>query len=304
MSRESSNPFIERDCESGALFLQIHYSADPLKDAKWAAAEKKTANDPRGWEREMELDDGVYSGEPVWREYIDDLHAPVLFRTTHLPVYEGSTFYGGWDCGPTRQPAFALAQLTKLKQVLWMGEVVPQVAMGMARFAPIVKAYLKKRMPGHWSRIVHFGDETGRNKSGTDDKSAFMVALEHGFIIRPTTNNLHVREQAVVGLLTEWISQEGDDPDEWIQRSIYGMKDCPVLVEGMRGAYCMRNAPNTAQYGPGMEVRLPRKNFYSHVNDAHQYASVPIWQLLRSQKPKTGTRYGRNKRREHKFEDD
>jgi hypothetical protein len=157
----------------------------------------------------------------------------------------------------------------------------------MAQFAPLVRQRLRARLPGHFTDVMHFGDESGGTRSGTDFKSAFEVARESGFLIKPVTNATDVREAAVEWLLTDWVSQDGPS-GEWVPRCVYGAYDCPILVQGMRGAYCLRSEG----LGGAMEVQRPVKNFWSHVNDAHQYAAVRIRQMLAGRELRVSDRRG------------
>jgi hypothetical protein len=265
-----------RDLGTGVRYLRLHHYADPEKGEAWLdGVRREMADTPREFRREILMDEEMYEGDPVFSSFVGERHAPERFRAESVPVVEGSVFYGGWDCGNTHQPAFALAQVTPGRQVHWVFEVVPSRPMAMAQFAPLVRQKLKGRLPGHWTDVLHFGDESGGARSGTDFKSAFDVARESGFVIRPVSNAVDAREAAIEWLLTDWLSQDGPSAG-WVPRCFYGAFDCPVLVQGMRGAYC----PRTEGSGGAMQVQRPVKNFWSHVNDAHQYAAVRIRQAI------------------------
>lgn len=281
-----------RRTAGGGTYLFVHYGADPTKDADWVATESAKVGGEKGvnsreWRREMEGDENVYPGEPVWEDYNEAVHCPVGWQDQRVPLFEDSFFVGGWDAGPTLQPAFALAQITKPGQILWTFEVVPDRPMPMKVFCPIVAAALKARLPGQWADVIHVGDATGVNRSQSDGMSAFEVAAEHGFQIMPITNDLHIREAAVVWMLRDWLDQSGDR-SEWTPRTLYGAMDCPILVQGMRGAYCL----DVQGKGGAMEVKKAKKNSWSHVNDGHQYAAVEIKRILESGAFRVQSRYG------------
>lgn len=264
---------------SGTRYHVMHYSADPEKDAAWAE-EALRGVPPRIRRREYELDENVSDGTPYWENYLDFLHCVKKEASRQISYIEGAHLVGGWDCGMARMPAFALAQITpKARQVQWLFEVVPSSPMAMETFAPIVRQRLQALLPGAWNRIVHVGDATVTTRGGNVERSAGDVARRFGFHIRPMTNSIDAREEAVIWLLTNYCSQEGDS-STWLPRVVYAERGCPVLVDGMRGSYCLAPAPGGDLSGPGASYHLPKKNFFSHVNDAHQYASMWIHQQL------------------------
>lgn len=222
------------------------------------------------------MDESVHAGEPVFRNFVYERHAPAKYRTEPLPWVTGATYYGGWDLGGgTLQLAFVLVQVTPKGWVHWVREVVPLGTMHMSNFAPIVRQRLQEWIPGSWQNVIHIGDPSGskRQPGGSD----FEVAQSYGFRIRPcSAQNPAIRQDAVSWLLEDWIEQEGEDEESWKPRAWYSQAGCPVLVEGMTGAYCMKIRVDSPSSGPGLTWGQPVKNFFSHVNDAHQYAAVEI----------------------------
>ncbi len=278
-----TNGIEEYDAKNGAAFLRVHHYADPGKDSPEWLAKMLTELGDRDFRREILMDDTIHEGEPVFADYVDDLHCPVAFRKRHIPVIPGAQYYGGWDCGQTLSPAFVLLQVAPEPKGMIHGmiEVIPTKPMGMSNFAPRVVAELKRVLPGRWNSVLHFGDETGRTRSGSDERSAFDVARDHGIQIMPVSNKWHTREQAVVWALTDWVTQEGDR-SQWIPRFILSGLGCPVLTEALRGAYCMVPNKQHAASGPGMVYNQPAKNSYSHIADALQYPLVRIREQITS----------------------
>lgn len=271
---------------NGVHYHVMHYSADPDHDEDWEA-ETFRGMPPRVRRREYGLDEDVTDGLPVWEGYVEHIHC--VKKSRSIPYVPGSTLIGGWDCGTARMPAFELAQITpKLKQIQWIFEVVPERPMSMELFAPRVRARLRSFLPGAWNQVLHFGDFTVKTLAGTREESARDVARQHGFNIRPIPNAWAPREEAVEYFLSEWIDQEGPAAS-WKPRMVYSEAGCPVLVEGMRGAYCiLTKTVSGADHGPGAEYKAePAKNFFSHANDAHQY---PLVHLLRRFRGAAGNR--------------
>jgi hypothetical protein len=85
----------------GGTFAKIHYTADPDKrDPEWIEREKAVTT-PRFWRVQMEMDDTLHEGEPVWLEWKDQLHCLETLtkgKFTEFPIHEQSLFWGGWDC--------------------------------------------------------------------------------------------------------------------------------------------------------------------------------------------------------------
>ena len=265
--------------EGGGTYARIHYSVDPSKRSPEYRAEGIKERGAKWWMQQMEMQDDIYEGEPVFPDLIPRHHVPELYRSEYIKLLPSANYVGGWDCGTTRQPAFTLAQLPDFGQIQWAFEVVPQKPMDMGTFAPIVRQELINFMPGQMGRIVHVGDPTGNTKSGTDSRTSFEIAHGYGFNINPGEQFPALREDAVNWALRDWLNQQGEE-EQWIPRVIYSEFGAPVLTAGMKGAYCYQLAPQGATVGAGMIVKKALKNWFSHTNDAHQYGSILARQIL------------------------
>lgn len=259
-----------RECPGGGRYVRIHYSADPGKrDPGWAESER-VGMGRREWDREMEMREDVYDGEPVYADYIDDVHCPTAIRSASLPVVNGSTYFGGWDCGQTLSPAFVLCQVTPRPfQVHALLEVVSEGAMPMETFAPLVLQRLMQWHQGLWADVRHFGDLTVSVRSGSTGETAAEVALRHGVRISPVSNQWAGRYSAVTWMLTRRLAE--DMPGLFVSGG-----GCPVLREGFLGAYRFTPAAAGDLRGPGLILQQPLKNAWSHVHDALQYAALAI----------------------------
>lgn len=270
--------------DMGVRVLDLRYWADPSKDEAWVAEESEGIPTLE-WLIEMEKDENIYEGEPVFRDFKYDRHSPIGYRTQLFPLFPNSKYFGGWDAGQTKRPAFVLAQLLESGQVLWMFEVVSKVTMAMRYFAPLVKQELERHLPpGLWDEVRHVGDPTGTTSNvtnwatgNTEGISSFEIASRYGFEIQPSINDPTVRQDAVSWMLSDWVNDANvDDPTEWMPRTFYCELGCPVLVEGMKGAYQW----NVTELGYGMVIRKPLKNAYADVNDAHQYVAIEVYKEL------------------------
>ena len=224
----------------------------------------------REWDRDMEMREDVYDGQPVYDDYVDAIHCPKILRENSIPLSANAMYYGGWDAGQTLSPAFVLLQVTERPwQVHALLEVVSVGQQPMERFAQVVLQRLMKWHPGLWDQVKHFGDATIVTRSGSDGQSARDVAKRHGISIVPMSNQWAGRVSAVTWLLTRRLDE--DMPGFWVSG-----KDCPVLRDGFLGGYQTTASPSGESSGPGMVLRAPLKNAFSHVHDALQYAAIQI----------------------------
>jgi len=255
-------------------YLKIHYSADPGKTPQWAAKARQRM-DVRTWRVQMEMDEQVFGGEPVFPDFLPAVHIieEASERTlAEPPIFPGSAFFAGWDMGMTLNPAFVLGQVTEDAQILGMMEFLPEHPMPMAAFAPLVRMELERRYQNR-IKIWHFGDETGRTKSGTDGRSAFQIAAEHGFRITAVSNNWDNRKNAVAWSLLDWIT-------DTIPRTMICETTMPTLARGFRGRYKLRVSPSGDLSGAGAIYGSPLKDQYSHVQDAWQYLVIKAREFI------------------------
>lgn len=255
---------------SGIRFVRLHYSADPLKTPEWAERERAKEADPRNWDTQMEMRRVVTDGLPVFSGYNDQRHCPSAGWNLPFEVTSMSSFFGGWDAGMTLNPAFILLELQQpMMRVRVLLEVVSTGGESMDAFAPRVAHALDQFYPSLASSVRHFGDPTIETRSGGDGGTARQVARKYGFDIEPSTNEWTKRSSAVAFLLRS----EG-------LFEVNGFL-CPVLRRGFQGQYKFQSSPLGDSSGPGQVLLSPLKNSYSHVQDALQYPSVFLYDLLK-----------------------
>jgi len=82
--------FAAQTIKNGTRHVAIHYSADEEKGPEWVAIMKsRLATEgfgERDWQREMELREDIYNGEPVFADYVDHLHCPKPLHDAPIPV--------------------------------------------------------------------------------------------------------------------------------------------------------------------------------------------------------------------------
>jgi len=257
---------------NGVRHAAIHYSADEEKNGGWVSSMRaRMASDEgkgnRDWKREMELYEDIYEGDPVFADYFDEMHCPRDYREGSLPMLKGSRYLGGWDCGMTLQPAFVLLAITTGGQVHALGEVIAPAPEAMETFAPRVGRFLSSKLPAQWDEVEHYADATVVQRSGVDMRTAGGEAARHGFRLKAMSNIWQPRYSAVTWLLADRIDDE-------TPRFMVSGPDCPVLRTGFKGAYKYEEAKNSDVVGPGRILRMPKKDSYSHIQDALQYAAM------------------------------
>lgn len=268
----------------GVRVLKIHYKCDPEKDAAWVEKERVGIPDEE-WAREMELDEDVEEGLPVFPSYDDDYHCIVRFRTERIPICSGSFWIAGWDCGQTLIPAFFLMQVTpQQKQAQGMLEVISTGNESMAQFAPRVKEALLRFFPNIMDQIYHCGDATVSTKSGTNGRSARDEAKRWGFNIHPLPNDFEFRRSAGNWLLERVIDEE--KPGFLLDGSM-----CPIARAALKGKFkYVFSQADSGKEQEGKSILQPRKNMYSHIGDAYGYAAGQARKLIEGKMSRPGPR--------------
>jgi hypothetical protein len=283
------------DCANGALYVRLHYSADKLKDEKWAAKHRAETPD-REWRREMELDETIHEGEPVHPDYRDKWHCPN--GNSPLPIIKDSVYVGGWDCGTSLSSAFVLDQITPAGQVQRILEVVPPAPEPMTKLAPRVLQAIVKRIPTMWDQVHHWADLTIRTRSGANGMTSQQAAALSNIKLRPGSNEPQGRIGAVDSLLLGTIEDEASG--NVYPRFVLDGFHCPVSREGFQGAYKLDPSPSGDEVGPGRVLKdKPLKNSYSHVMEAGQYSAARDLKIIREMEAAEGRAgvQGRNPRR-------
>jgi hypothetical protein len=265
--------FSSIDLPNGIRYSALHYTADPGKRGDWAE-KRKVGVDVREWLREMELDEAVWDGQPVYANYLDERHCPKKFRDQLIPRVNRSIYFGGWDAGQTITPAFVLLQVTPNPfQVHCLAEVVSNGGEPMETFCPRVMATVMQVLPGEWNEVRHYGDQTIIARNGSNGTTAQQEAMKHGVSIAPVSNEWMARYGAVTWLLSR-------DIDEKTPGFLVDAQRCPTLRQGFQGAYQYKTATNGEVKGPGAVVLMPAKNAWSHVHDALQYPAIKIREMV------------------------
>ena len=259
------------ELEGDVEYIRIHWSADPRKDQEWAN-KLRASMDEITYLQQMEMKRDVYEGVPVFPDYNDDRSCPIdICRTSPLPVFPRSTFWGGIDAGQTVNPAFVLLQMTERPFQIHALAELTCMAGGepMSEFALRIASLVQSILPGNWNEVRYVGDPTINTRSGSSGETARGVASRvAGIEIKPGTQNWPARYSAVSWLVRDMIEED-------MPRFLIDGTRCPVLRAALKGAYKWETGIGDEK-GPAAKYRMPLKNSFSHVSDALQYVSIEM----------------------------
>ncbi len=216
--------------------------------------DKAKSNDPDWVRRYVHgLTGKSKKGKPVYSGFVRDLHVTQeeMFPLQHIPVIVGMDF--------GRDPSAVFCQQTQDGQVRVIDEL-PANGMG-------VKTFLKELFTPmvnnkYLGCDIHiFGDPSGITREG-DERSCFDRIQEAGFQSQPaSTNTLADRLESVNDLFSRQIQGKP---------AILVNKNCSFLIAGLDGKYHYE----TDEKDGFITKFKPKKDGYSHIQDALQYACL------------------------------
>ena len=276
--------YAEMELANGTVHVAIHYTADEDKrSAEWLEKERRRFSQDGGgslvWNREMELMDEIFDGDPVYADFKREIHCPPVLMVQDWPLTEGAVYIAGVDCGTTIYPAFCLLEVGPAPdhQVACIMEItstttddsgqVVRKPRFATEFIPACIHAVQKLLPRTWQDVMWASDATAVTRAGTDGRTFQSVAAEHGIYIEPMPNAVLNRINAVNILLIEMIA-----PD--CPKFFLSGKRCPLILQGFMGAYHWRK---------GMDG-VPEKNLWSDGGDALQYSALKVNQLLKGRR--------------------
>jgi hypothetical protein len=220
----------------------------------------------------------VTEGQPVWPMFRREVHvsSEVLRPRLEYDVYVGLDF--------GRSPAAIFMQ--EINNRIFAQYELIGANEGASLFAPKVARFLDKNYP---NCTVHaYGDPKGRDKTQTDERTAYEVFAHNGITVRPPPglkqNMIATRVDAGASLLNEMV-----DGKPRFQSSPL----CRTFNVGMAGRY--HNERD--EYG---ELK-PCKNRFSHVCEGWQYGILGMGEGRRMiGRPRVGDFRGIRVARQHK----
>lgn len=235
------------------LVFDLHYTANPGKRDEIFRETLRATLPLHQYLREYERNWQTFSGMPVYPNFRADLHCARTVISPHL----GLPILCGVDFGLT--PACIVGQMQGNSLKIFR-EYTSQNE-GIKTFIRKVLTELKAHYSDWSAQEIHFFvDPAGFQRAQTDQRTCVMEMSEAGCAnIEAGPIDWETRRSSVENLLL-YVDKDaaGLEIDE---------KNCPLLVEGFRGAYRYNDALNE------IESQKPRpiKNAWSHPHDALQY---------------------------------
>jgi len=196
----------------------------------------------------------ITTGKRVYPQYNDDIHCKEIKPYPNKPLLIGLDF---------GHPAAVIAQVSPTGQLRVYADLVEDSTMGIQQFArDILKPFLAEKFPGYRFQCV--GDPTGVKRADSDEKTAFQILADEGFIAMPAiTNEPKQRQEAVKRYLTKMVADG--------QPGFLVSPDAKYTRKGFLGGYHLRRVQVT---GWDHYRDVPDKNEYSHAHDALQYVAL------------------------------
>lgn len=191
----------------------------------------------------------LYPGRPVFPGFRENVH----FREELQPV-PALPFVVMIDFGLT--PCCLFAQVTHRGQLRVYKELQLFDA-GADDLGAEVAAVMGSEFAG-WKIGRAWGDPAGRQRSQADKTTPFEILRKHKIPVQESEQAWNVRWEAV-----HQRSQRMVDGEPAV---IIDSNRCPILMEGLLGAYRYPKSGDNAEYSS-----QPLKNKFSHLADAFQY---------------------------------
>lgn len=197
----------------------------------------------------------ITTGKPVYSQYNDDVHVREIKPNADKALLIGLDF---------GHPAAVICQISPMGQLRVYADLVEDSTMGIQQFArDILKPFLAENFPGYRFQCV--GDPAGVRRADSDEKTAFQVLAEEGFIAMPAiTNNPGARQEAVKKYLTKMVADG--------QPGLLVSPNATNTRKGFLGGYHFKRVQVAGWEGKFRDI--PEKNDFSHAHDALQYVAL------------------------------
>lgn len=191
------------------------------------------------------------SNTPVFPEFRMDIHAP----KSQLRVNPRRDILLGMDFG--RTPAVVAVQHTPEDWWNCLAEFTNR-NVDIEEYVDKLIPWLRRTFPEHhYKDMIIYADPAGGHRSQNSSRTCFQVLRAHGFTVLEGPQDPQIRYGSVRRCLT---GLTGGRPRLMIDPVL-----CPMLSKGMAGGYCF------AHTREGELMPEPKKNAFSHPNDALQY---------------------------------
>lgn len=248
----------------GYLVVRVHYTADPVTaEPGW----KETVAQEMGyrggvggrdWEREMEIDFSMYSGDPIYPGF-NHSSITVTQYNPHLPLFRG------WDFG-FRNPACVWLQHDEAHDRLhYLHEIFPTLdksevpGLKITDFIALVEAETERLFP-EATNVRDYGDPSGTQHQDKSDLSSFEFMIAAG--LSP--------QWSVVGRLNRIAYAR-----PYVEGGVDKFRinpHCKLAIEGFSGAYRRpsKGSGRASDEMPDLSDKVQREP-YIHIQDAFEY---------------------------------
>lgn len=263
IQRQHKGLLIEKNKKNGFSVIWLHYSADPLKDEKWARQEKKSMSSAEEWEREYEISFSTMAGLRVYPDFTRDRHVGEL-----KPI-DGKPIWRGWDFG-FGHPAVVWCQLDHNGRLNILAEHMGH-DITIENFADEVKKLSKKMFP-YCEEWRDAGDSAGKQVSDKSERATIDI-LRKKWGIRIQSRKLPIKD-GVDTIRRMILPPRGLDPKLRVDVS------CRTLIDGFTGGFVRQE----------IDDQIPVKDGkYDHLMDALRYLVMVVYN------PVTGAPIGQQK---------
>lgn len=241
----------------GHKVIELHYSANPLKDEAWMEKEKPNYDEAL-WEREFELNPDAVEGDKVY-----SMFSKKTMIKENLGLIPSMPIIRSWDFGACS--ACTLAQYDPKRKVYKVYREIYQDHSDSDKFVLLVNSETVSFIPKSFaSYIVDVCDPfQGPQKNYLTGGNSTMFEIEQKMkvrckkIIRFKTLPRHDIPFRLS--ISRAIMNQGFEIDE----------SCYILNKGMRGGYVMKSGSS-----------VPKKDgYFEHLMDAFMYGQTLIFNI-------------------------
>lgn len=257
----------------GWTVIRIHYSADEDRDKAWVkqfSQGYRGGTKGRDWQRELEIDFGTYSGDPVYPDFSSESIREVRYNPG-LPLLRG------WDFG-YRNPAVMFAQLWPDDTLVHLGELFPTLdknsmpGIKTPDLARLVIQETERLFPGSQddeltAGIQDYCDPAGNQTKETSDFSS----IEHLQTFGINPDFAAVGRKNRIEYLRNYIEAKHEDgsPKFLIHPR------CVLTIKAIDGAY---HYPEEKKGGVDRDMpdtsKTEQAKPYVHLMDAFEYVAA------------------------------
>jgi hypothetical protein len=251
--------------------VRVHYSADPVKDPSTSKGKKwyeqaHAGMSSNAWDREMEINFSIYSGQGVFSKDFTQNH---IKKLKYMP---DRILHRGWDFG-RRRPAVVFSQID-LKGCWCIYKSILGQDVSIDEFARQVIIATNEWFPDV-TEVRDYGDPAGNQVKDTSEKTTIQILKEYKIYVRTKRSTPLQRIEIIFKKLITLIEGE---PSLLVDES------CHNIIEGFQGGY---HYPKSKE-GKGVKENPADDGYYIHLFDALGYTADHLFSLSGQEREKKG----------------